>query len=563
MSKVNEIFAELNGNETDVRTRRYLTPKKVIQTTGYVDSPHNILIECPNQVTFHPSNVTFLKNKPGQPHASVLVDFGVEFVGSLRIFLGGATSAAEANKVNIRVRFGESVMEALTPIGVKNTTNNHANRDMIISASGLSANETNETGYRFAYIELADDDAALNIVGIKGVFHYRDLEYLGSFESSDALLNKIWQVSAYTVHLNMQEYLWDGIKRDRLVWIGDMHTEVQTILSVFDDVDIIKKSLDLIRDDTPAGEWMNDITTYSLWWLMIHHDLYRQLGDLDYLFEQKDYMTELVKRVVTLVGDDGSEQIPGRRFLDWPNNDDPVALHAGLHAMLKMTLERCSEMMDIFGENALAKECALKASLMKQHKPELNGSKQAAALMALSGLVSPKEINEKYIAPGAAHGYSTFFSYYILQAKAMAGDFVGALNDIREYYGAMLDMGATTFWEDFNLDWLENSAPIDAIVPEGKNDIHGDFGAYCYKNFRHSLCHGWASGPCPYMSQYVLGIKAVSADTYEIDPELGDLEWVKGTYPTPKGIIKIEARRTPEGVLIGLDAPEGIKIIKK
>lgn len=41
----------------------------------------------------------------------------------------------------------------------------------------------------------------------------------------------------------------------------------------------------------------------------------------------------------------------------------------------------------------------------------------------------------------------------------------------------MLDLGATTFWEDFNLDWIPNAAPIDEPVPAGKKDIHGDFGA--------------------------------------------------------------------------------------
>ena len=32
----------------------------------------------------------------------------------------------------------------------------------------------------------------------------------------------------------------------------------------------------------------------------------------------------------------------------------------------------------------------------------------------------------------------------------------------------MLDLGATTFWEDFNLDWIPNAAPIDEPVPAGK-----------------------------------------------------------------------------------------------
>ena len=125
----------------------------------------------------------------------------------------------------------------------------------------------------------------------------------------------------------------------------------------------------------------------------------------------------------------------------------------------------------------------------------------------------------------------------------------------------MLKMGATTFWEDFNLDWMENSAPIDEITPEGMNDIHGDFGAYCYKNFRHSLCHGWASGPCPYLSHYVLGIRPINATTYEIKPDLADLEWARGSYPTVKGIITVSARKTTDGVKIEYTVPEGINVI--
>ncbi|MFQ8806497.1 MAG: hypothetical protein ACLR8Y_17180 [Alistipes indistinctus] len=58
---------------------------------------------------------------------------------------------------------------------------------------------------------------------IRAKFTYRDIPYLGSFRSSDPRLDSIWMTGAYTVHLNMQDYLWDGIKRDRLVWMGDAH----------------------------------------------------------------------------------------------------------------------------------------------------------------------------------------------------------------------------------------------------------------------------------------------------------------------------------------------------
>ena len=52
-------------------------------------------------------------------------------------------------------------------------------------------------------------------------------------------MNRIWETGTYTVHLNMQEYLWDGIKRDRLVWLGDMHPEVRTIGTIFGEEETI------------------------------------------------------------------------------------------------------------------------------------------------------------------------------------------------------------------------------------------------------------------------------------------------------------------------------------
>jgi hypothetical protein len=43
--------------------------------------------------------------------------------------------------------------------------------------------------------------------------------------------------------------------------------------------------------------------------------------------------------------------------------------------------------------------------------------------------------------------------------------------------------------------WTNNAFRIDELPVAGKKDIHGDYGEFCYKGFRHSLCHGWSSGP--------------------------------------------------------------------
>ncbi len=561
--KVNEKFSALNGSVTDPRTRRYLAPKRVVLTEGDVQTPEVLLQERTNQITLMSADKCVLTNTAGKPNAKIVLDFGCEFPGSIRLMIWGVKGTNGAERCNINVRTGESVMEAITPLGVKNARNDHAIRDRVMNVGFLSACETNESGFRFVCIELLDEDAQVEFKAVQGVFNYLDLDYVGSFECSDEKLTRIWNTAAYTAHVNMQEYLWDGIKRDRLVWIGDMHTEVNTILATFGYNDIVPRSLDIVRDETPVGQWMNGISSYSIWWLLIHCDWYRAFGDKAYLEEQRDYLRGLMTVLAGCVDEDGVEHMPEMRFIDWPNNADPIAIHAGLQGCLKLALDNGAYLLRELGEDDTAALCEVAAERMKKHIPDTNGSKQAASLLSLSGLADPKEINEKIMIPGGGHGYSTFFGYYILAAKAMAGDYAGALNDMKEYWGGMLDMGATTFWEDFDLKWMENAGRIDEVVPEGMVDIHGDYGNYCYVKFRHSLCHGWASGPCPYLSNYVLGVKNLAPGKYEVKPELSWLDWAKGTYPTPKGAIKVWAFKDAEGKTnVQVDAPAGIEIVR-
>ena len=81
------------------------------------------------------------------------------------------------------------------------------------------------------------------------------------------------------------------------------------------------------------------------------------------------------------------------------------------------------------------------------------------------------------------------------------GEDESALAMMKEYYGGMLSVGATTFWEDFDLEWLEGSGRLDEMPKEGVKDIHGDFGKFCYGSFRHSFCHGWSAGVVTFIEE--------------------------------------------------------------
>lgn len=545
---------------------RYLSPVKIIwqstQDTQYIKNLNRLLLPGNGQADLANQNMAILKsNALSKP--AFLLDFGKELNGGLQIVTG---MYPVDKPIRLRIRFGESVSEAMSDIEpTQNATNDHAMRDMEVMVPWLGRFEVGDTGFRFVRIDVLDAPVELQLKEVRAAFRFRDIPYLGSFHSSDTLLNKIWQTGAYTVHLNMQDYLWDGIKRDRLVWVGDMHPEVASISTVFGYNNVVPRSLDLVaRDITPIPNWMNGISTYSMWWIIIHRDWYYQNGNLGYLKEQRDYLKQLLPHLISKIGNDNKEKLDGNRFLDWPSSENKPGVDAGLQAMMIWALTAGAEICQILEESALKKDCENAIEKLKKHVPPHNNSKQAAALMALANMVPAKVANQEVLSVGGAKNFSTFYGYYMLQAKAKAGDHQGAIDAIRSYWGAMLALGATSFWEDFNLDWLPASR-IDEMPKPGQKDIHGDFGGYCYVGFRHSLSHGWASGPTPWLTEHVLGIKVVEAGckTIRISPNLGDLQFAEGTYPTPLGILKVKHTKTGDGKINSeINAPRGIRIIQ-
>ncbi len=546
-------------------TQKFLSPTRIVwksdETGTKVVNAESILKPGIGQADLNQGKYLTLIND-NDSKVGLILDFGCEIQGGIEI----VTTINNQNPVgSVRVRLGESVSETMSDVGTDGATNDHAMRDFVVQLPWLGRILVGESGFRFVRIDLVDPDTKVEIKEISAAFRYRDISYLGSFSCNDERLNKIWMTGAYTVHLNMQDYLWDGVKRDRLVWVGDMHPEVMTINSVFGDNEVVPKSLDLARDLTPLPNWMNGISSYSMWWLLIQRDWYYYHGDLDYLKEQKKYLVDLLKFLSTKIDEDGREILDGNRFLDWPSSENKEAVHAGLQSMMVMTFDAGADLCEVLGDAQTAKLCKAMVEKLKKHVPGMAESKQAAALLAMSGLITPAYANNQILAKDGVHKMSTFYGYYMLIARAMAGDYQGALDNIREYWGAMLDLGATTFWEDFDIDWTKNAARIDEIVPEGKVDVHKTYGGYCYEQFRHSFCHGWASGPTSWLTQYVLGVSVLEPGGRKIklEPHLGDLKWVKGTFPTPYGVLEIEHQKDAAGqVRTSYKAPEGVEVVQ-
>ncbi len=494
-----------------------------------VDNAKELLNKKASCVSFKTDEVASFTKKG----AYIVLDFGKELCGSLRF----VTRMVKGGVATFRITLGESLTEAYSSVGEKNATNDHSPRDFEVMISNMSDLTFGMSGFRFARVELLSED----VVWIKNIFAVSILPFFekeGYITTSDSELNKIIETAAYTLKLNFQNgYIWDGVKRDRLVWSGDLNQEIITSIYLYGDNTNITNSLSFLKDETPADDWINMIPTYSAWWVINLCDYCRMTGNRDYFEENRDYAKAIFRNFNCCIAADGTIdfQLPPEYmcfYLDWPTHGTHDAV-IGTAAII-MVAAKCYLSME---DNADCRNILQKLNVYLDMPCEF---KQTRAFQILAGRKAEGE--NLFLEKDGAAGFSTFMSYYILKADALAkGEKI--LPIIKEYFGAMLMRGATTFWEDFHMDWLKRSGRIDELPKEGERDIHGDYGAFCYKGFRHSLCHGWASGVLAFIIEYMLGLRLEDGgEKYEVVPHTMGVQEINAKIPVRDGWLLIQVK---------------------
>lgn len=537
------------GSIPDDRVRCYVPPVRIVDSRNCRDLKQLLRPGC-GQPTIWAGSGAML-----EAGGFLLIDFGRELHGGVRLITGRFPSGRPKR---IRIRFGESVGEASAE-----PDNDHAMHDTVIELATMGGTEFGNTAFRFVRIDNLEEDA-LELREIAAVFLFRDLDYKGSFESDDPLLNRIFRTAGYTLQLCMQDYLWDGAKRDRLIWMGDLHPEITAANVLFGENGTVKRSLDRMRDETVLPAFMNGISSYSVWYVIAMYDFFLAHGNMEYLLSQKEYLLELLKLLETQIGEDGSERLGGCRILDWGSRHDERSLHAGLHALLAWGFEAGRKLCAALHVPEQERFCMEVLARLKRYVPPECDGKSANALRVLAGLADAETVNREKLSVNPFRGLSTFHGGYVLSARARAGDIAGALEVLRKYWGGMLELGATTFWEHFDIAWMENASPITEFPSDGKIDVHGTYGESCFKGYRNSLCHGWSCGPVPFLAETVLGIHVEEPGCRKIRlaPQIGDLSFVKGSYPTPYGILQIELRKERDRNLsVDYSAPEEVEVV--
>lgn len=540
------------NNDKLKERRNVVYPVRIVKCSGNVKDAENLLIEKELVVTFNENRLTQLTNTEGE-NSYILLDFGRELHGGIRLIAPKCTSVSP----RLRLTFGESVSEALSQTENSTATNDHSPRDFEVIIPNLSVTDFGQTGFRFVKIQLTDN-CTVAFKNIVAVTKMPDIEKKGYIKTNDELFNKILETAIYTCELNAQDgVIWDGIKRDRLVWSGDLNSEILTLAYIYGNIENIKNSLFLLRKTTPDTVWMNHIPSYSAWWVLNLVDYYRISGDGDFYEKNVDYVNYIMREFDICVQDDcvdfskTGKKVERQFFLDWQSCDHGDEKQ-GVLSLIRYT---CQKVLD-FPCAGIDLDCVKR--LQQKLAPYVLQNSALKQVISVQAVCGKKEGVKQALEKDGTKGFSTFMSYFLFKALALCNS-EKIIPFAKEYYGGMLERGATTFWEDFDIDWLTESGRIDEETPIGKKDLHADYGKFCYKGLRHSLCHGWSSGIVAVTVEEILGVKILEGGYKKIiiKPNLFGLKQVEGCIPTPYGELKIFVTENE----VKTEIPEGITVV--
>jgi alpha-L-rhamnosidase len=492
----------------------------------------------------------------------LLLDFGRETFGYLVLnALGGHGG--------LNIYYGESREEALDADHCETLDRLAIDGDTVTDLSTGAAKPAGEeyvleNSKAFRYICI-DMEPGVTLGDASMDYEYLPEEARGSFECSDPEVNKIWQTSVYTLHLTTREMFIDGIKRDRWTWSGDAYQSYLMNYYLFFDTACVRRTTWQLRGKDPVTAHVNTIMDYTFYWLIGVYDYYLYTGDRHFVEQIYPRMQSLMAYVLSRTDEEGMvEGLAGDWvFVDW--SPKPMDKHGQLsfeQVLFCRSLEVMALCARLLGHADEAGDYEQKASdlhgkLLPKFWNEKLGAlvhnvvdgrqstevtRYANMFAMLYGYLDERkrtQVRQYVMHNPAVMGITTpYMRFYELEALCAMGEQSDVLRQMKDYWGGMLNEGATTFWEKY--DPHEHGTEHLAMYgrPYGK-----------------SLCHAWGASPLYLLGKYFLGVSPVKAgySEWRVQPVLGGLQWIRGSVPTPHGSIEVRMDRKA----ISMKADEG------
>ena len=558
-------------------------PVSVVRTHGSVTNP--------GALTGQSGGSTTLTVPSGGSPAIVVLDFGKEVGGNPFVTVSSAGSAT----------LGVATSEAL-PFLTRGTNGLYSNDN----GSSISFSVTGPRtytgglrgGFRFAAVQLSSPGTlTLTAAGLNfAAFRATPDKYQGFFISSDEALNRIWYAGAYTAQLDMVPagvascfrvpVIFDGAKRDRAIWSGDlMITDPVALLSIgANGVPYVKGSIDSIMNLQAASGRLTSAVgfrgcgafdyavTYSAYSAIIAIQYYRYTGDTAYITALRPKLEAAAAFHATRLDANGLVVTGDPDYWQTRQSGEVTEYSLAYYELLQnlIWLEGkigTSAKVTEYTNKANALKTAINARLFNStaglymhtdSRPNvfpLDANVNAVRLgvapaSRVAGILSffqarwtahGSQISQPSpsMADPGGHTIEPLNNTWELMARFGAEDTAGALNLMRRLWGVQVDPNSGfytgTFWEFVG----SNGLPTRGF---------------------DSLAHAWGAGPTQLLTESVLGATPVDPGylAWQVKPHPGTLSWAQGQVPTAAGSLAVRwAQDTTGQFHLQVVAPAG------
>ncbi|MBN2309126.1 MAG: family 78 glycoside hydrolase catalytic domain [Candidatus Hydrogenedentes bacterium] len=443
------------------------------------------LVAQPNEpirVTTELTPVALTEPSPGV----FIFDLGQNMVGRARI-----TAQAPEGTV-MTVRHGE----ALNPDGTLYVANLRGAPQIdryTFRGQGAEVFEPSFTYHGFRYVELSGLPAPPAGNAVLGRVFHSDSPVVGSFECSDAMLNKLAENILWTQRANLMSSPTDCPQRDeRLGWMGDIQVFAQTAIFNMDMAAFFSKWLQDVRDAQamdgrfpdfaphPFGpnERFSGVPAWGDAGVFVPWRAYENYGDTQMLSEQyeaaKRWIGHIRRENPDLIWRNGrhndyGDWLNGDTLIldDWPKKGGEVPKEVMATAFFARSTEFVSRMANVLGNEAEAAQYArlageIRAAFQREFidgDGRIPGDTQAGYALALHFGLVPEEQHDAAVAHmvEAVRRYDGRISTGIQSTIRLMMQltynghidlaYALALNREIPSWGYAIDQGATTIWE--------------------------------------------------------------------------------------------------------------------
>lgn len=337
-------------------------------------------------------------------------------------------------------------------------------------------------------------------------------------ESTGDLIRQLDTVSQNTLRNCMQTVFEDGPKRDRRLWLGDLRLEALTNYETFANYDLVRRCLYLFaafprpdklltacvyeRPEPHMGDC--SILDYAALFAPTLLDYLEASGDLDTAQELWPVAKDQL-RLLEYVNGEGLFKDPGNwwLFVDWQATlHKETAIQGILIYMMRQTLRLAEKLGRTAEVGNLPSQIQKISQAAQQHLwdaprqvfisgPDRQVSYASQAWMILAGVPTPDQAKaawagiaklEQQANPQVVLPAGPYLWHYVLEAMLSCGLGAEARRRMEQYWGAMLKLGATTFWEVFD-------PANDQLTPYSDP-------------LTNSFCHAWSCTPSYFIRKY-------------------------------------------------------------